>query len=134
MLVEEADIEKITASVLEKLDERIDGRHPKPQLMLDWLLAEGKKDKSCRRCVLRPTAEWYYSLLEEKGYQSLADGLQEAADTEDKALVCATFDEIKAKVTPEVRDTLEDFDWYTQDAAATLDIEAVEDAASTSDE
>jgi hypothetical protein len=133
--VKEEDVNKITTLVLTKLDERLTEKHPKPQLMLDWLLAEAQKDKTCRRCMLRPTAEWYYSELEENGYDKLAAVLQEAADTEDKPQICATFDEIKTKVDAKVRATLEDFDWFTQDAAVALENEELEsDASSVSGE
>ena len=79
--------------------------------MRDWISEDGP---GCLPCRLGPTTQWYISELEEKGCPEDAAKLEALATGSDPLSLCQEMDEIKGRVSPELRSRLLDFDCATQ--------------------
>jgi G3E family GTPase len=80
--------------------------------MRDWIQQPGD-GKVCRPCLLGPVIQWYSDVLKEKGLGDLATEVVNAV--EEGEIVAATkLDEVKDKVSPEVKARLREFDCQAQ--------------------
>ena len=79
--------------------------------MRDWVSEDGPE---CRPCLLGPPTQWYVSELQERGQAEDAAKLAALATGSDPVTLCQEMDEIKARVGPELRSRLLDFDCATQ--------------------
>ena len=80
--------------------------------MRDWIQQPGD-GKVCRPCLLGPVIQWYNDVLKEKGLDDLATEVVSAV--EEGEIVAATkLDEVKDKVSPELKARLREFDCHVQ--------------------
>jgi hypothetical protein len=67
----------------------------------------------CRPCLLAPVTQWYMDVLKTGGMEELATELERAVDGGEVELA-AKLDEVKGRVSPEVRARLKEFDCHAQ--------------------
>lgn len=77
-----------------------------------WL-QQPSGDGTCRPCLLAPVTQWYMDALRTAGMQGLATDLEGAVDGGEVALA-TKLDEVKSKVSPELRARLKEFDCHAQ--------------------
>jgi hypothetical protein len=80
--------------------------------MATWV-RQPNGDGPCRPCLLAPVTQWYMDILKTGGMEFLAAELEGAVDGGEEALA-AKLDEVKGKVSPEVRARLREFDCHAQ--------------------
>jgi hypothetical protein len=79
--------------------------------MEEWI--KQPDDKICRPCLLGPVTQWYRDELQENRLGELAKEVESAVDNGEVALA-AKLDEIKEKVSPELKERLREFDCHAQ--------------------
>jgi G3E family GTPase len=67
----------------------------------------------CRPCLLGPVTQWYRDELQEKGLNDLAKEVEEAVDS-GPVVLATKLDEVKNKVSPELKARLREFDCHAQ--------------------
>jgi hypothetical protein len=70
-------------------------------------------DGVCRPCLLAPVTQWYMDALSTAGLNNLAVELEGAVDGGEVALA-TKLDEVKSKVSPELKARLREFDCHAQ--------------------
>lgn len=80
--------------------------------MRDWVQQPGD-DSVCRPCLLAPVTQWYMDVLKTTGLPDLAVELEGAVEHGEAALA-AKLDEVKDRVSPEVKARLREFDCHAQ--------------------
>ena len=79
--------------------------------MRDWI--QQPDDKICRPCLLGPVIQWYRDELQAKGLNDLAIEVEGAIEG-GEITMATKLDEIKSKVSPELKARLREFDCYAQ--------------------
>jgi hypothetical protein len=70
-------------------------------------------DGICRPCLLAPLTQWYMDVLRTEGMNNLATDLEGAVDGGEIALA-TKLDEVKDKVSPDLKARLKEFDCHAQ--------------------
>lgn len=80
--------------------------------MKEWV-EQPTDGKECRPCLLGPVIQWYMGELQEKGLNDLATEIEKAVEGGEVALA-TKLDEVKEKVSPELKARLREFDCHAQ--------------------
>jgi len=79
--------------------------------MREWI--QQPDDQKCRPCLLGPVTQWYRDELQAKGLNDLATEVEKAVEGGEIALA-TKLDEVKDKVSPELKARLREFDCHAQ--------------------
>lgn len=82
------------------------------QSMERWMKEQEGED--CKPCLLAPVAQWYYSELQERGRDDLAQELEQAVTSDDGVAIAAVLDRIKEGADSGLRERLLEFDCALQ--------------------
>lgn len=74
---------------------------------------QSSDDGVCRPCLLAPVTQWYMDALNTSGLNNLAAELEGAVDGGELTLA-TKLDEIKDRVSPDVKNRLREFDCHAQ--------------------
>lgn len=80
--------------------------------MRDWL-EQPSEGGVCRPCLLPPVIQWYMDVLNTAGRNDLAAELEGAVDG-GEVTVATKLDEVKERVSPDVKGRLKEFDCHAQ--------------------
>lgn len=80
--------------------------------MRDWI-QQPDNDGVCRPCLLAPVTQWYMNELQGKGLNDLAAELEGAVNG-DEITLATKLDEVKDKVSPDLKARLKEFDCHAQ--------------------
>lgn len=68
----------------------------------------------CRSCMLAPLTQWYRDELVEQGLGDIAKEIEEAGEREGPVELSQKLDEIKERVSDDVKERLREFDCEAQ--------------------